>query len=65
MSPSDPRDVTPEVPEEELSEEREADDSEQADTPSRGRPTRIPIDAPEADALEQSLPADLDEDEGR
>ena len=67
MSPSE-RDRSPEVPEEELAEERESEKDPDEDGTPRTKPVtppRIPIDAPEADALEQSIPADLEDEEDR
>ena len=65
MSPSE-RDRSPEVPEAELTEEEresgQEPDGEQTSRAQPATPARIPIDAPEADALDQAIdvPAEAD-----
>ncbi|MFN2594361.1 MAG: hypothetical protein ABR579_05675 [Actinomycetota bacterium] len=59
VSSGDGKDLDDEVPE----EEREVVDDSTDEMKEDVRRPHIPIDAPEADALDQSLPANLDDDE--
>lgn len=59
VSSSDDRDIDDQLPD----EEREVHEDLAEDMKEDVRRPRVPIDAPEADALEQSLPANLDDDE--
>ncbi|MDQ3879405.1 MAG: hypothetical protein M3290_13830 [Actinomycetota bacterium] len=65
---TEPRDRSIDAPDPALTDEEpvvEDDDDASATVPSREKtalPRRLPIDAPEGDAIEQAIPADLDEE---